>query len=96
LKRVHCYLLPFYFCLSAALPAPARGAAEEARLLLEAKCTMCHSTDLIAQQRLDRKHWEHIVQKMQSWGAMLSQDEMAALVRYLAATYAAEPPQGHR
>jgi cytochrome c oxidase cbb3-type subunit III len=87
MKPIHCYLVPFYFCLAAAVPA---AAADEARVLLEAKCTMCHSSDLVAQQRLDRRHWQDIVSKMRSWGAMLSEAEAAALVRYLAAAY---PPE---
>ena len=50
-------------------PAMARKAAT----LILARCAVCHTTDLIAQQRLPQERWTVIVEKMVHWGAELSQ-----------------------
>jgi cytochrome c oxidase cbb3-type subunit III len=55
--------------------------------LILARCSVCHSADLIAQQRLPRARWEATVEKMEHWGAEISNDEAALLVRYLSARY---------
>jgi len=55
--------------------------------LIIARCSVCHSADLIAQQRLPRARWEATVEKMVHWGAELSNDEAQLLTRYLAARY---------
>jgi cytochrome c oxidase cbb3-type subunit 3 len=55
--------------------------------LLAARCAVCHSTDLIVQQRLDREHWVATVNKMVHWGAQLSAVEQVLLVDYLATQY---------
>jgi cytochrome c oxidase cbb3-type subunit 3 len=55
--------------------------------LIIARCSVCHSADLIAQQRLPRARWEATVEKMEHWGAEISNDEADLLVRYLSARY---------
>jgi cytochrome c oxidase cbb3-type subunit III len=55
--------------------------------LIIARCSVCHSADLIAQQRLPRARWEATVEKMEHWGAEISKDETDLLVRYLSARY---------
>lgn len=62
-------------------PATARKAAT----LILARCAVCHTTDLISQQRLPQDRWTATVEKMVHWGADLSQDEAALLVQYLTA-----------
>ena len=64
-------------------PALARKAAA----LMLARCAVCHSTDLIVQQRLPEDRWRATVEKMRQWGAELSQDETAVLLQYLTARY---------
>lgn len=66
--------------VSAALAPRAEG-------LIIARCSVCHSEDLIAQQRLPRAPWEATVEKMKQWGAEISGDEADLLVRYLSARY---------
>ena len=66
--------------VSAALAPRAEG-------LIIARCSVCHSPDLIAQQRLPRARWEATVEKMKRWGAEISNDEADLLVRYLSARY---------
>lgn len=55
--------------------------------LIIARCSVCHSADLITQQRLPRVRWEATVEKMMHWGAELSNEEAQLLTRYLAARY---------
>ncbi len=62
-------------------PALARRAAT----LIMARCAVCHTTDLISQQRLSEDRWAATVEKMVHWGADLSKDEAALVLRYLVA-----------
>ena len=55
--------------------------------LIIARCSVCHSADLIEQQRLPRARWEATVKKMEHWGTEISNDEADLLVRYLSARY---------
>ena len=61
--------------------------APRAEALIIARCSVCHSPDLIVQQRLPRKRWETTVEKMKLWGAEISNDEADLLIRYLSARY---------
>jgi cytochrome c oxidase cbb3-type subunit 3 len=64
-------------------PALTRKAAA----MMLARCAVCHTTDLIVQQRLPEERWAATVEKMVHWGADLSKDEQAALVQFLTARY---------
>ena len=66
--------------VSAALAPRAEG-------LIIARCSVCHSPDLISQQRLPRDRWAATIEKMKHWGAEISNDEAGLLVRYLSARY---------
>ncbi len=66
--------------VSAALAPRAEG-------LIIARCSVCHSPDLVAQQRLPKDRWAATVDKMKHWGAEISDDEAELLVRYLSARY---------
>lgn len=55
--------------------------------LVVARCAVCHSLDLISQQRLPRDRWSATVDKMKHWGAEISEEEADLLVRYLSARY---------
>ncbi len=46
-------------------------------------CLHCHSADMIRQQRLNEKQWTAEVTKMAGWGAVVPEDQRAALVAYL-------------
>ena len=62
--------------------------------LVAERCGICHSTDLVTQQRLDRSRWTATVDKMIHWGAPLSPEERNALVNYLAVNYHPNKPVG--
>lgn len=66
--------------------------APRAEALILARCSVCHSVDLIAQQRLPSGRWEATVEKMKQWGAEISTDEADLLVRYLSARYHPSAP----
>lgn len=66
--------------MSAALAPRAEG-------LIVARCSVCHSPDLVSQQRLPKDRWLATVDKMKHWGAEISDDEADLLVRYLSARY---------
>jgi len=55
--------------------------------LLVARCAVCHSQDLVSQQRLPRDRWLATIDKMKQWGAEISEEEADLLVRYLSARY---------
>jgi mono/diheme cytochrome c family protein len=67
--------------------APDSGLARRAEALVLARCSVCHAPDLIYQQRLSQERWTVTVEKMVHWGAELSHDESALLIRYLTARY---------
>jgi cytochrome c oxidase cbb3-type subunit 3 len=70
-------------------PASANLRAEG---LLLSRCAVCHSTDLVAQQRLDRGRWEATIDKMAHWGAEVSKEEAVMLADYLSARYHPDLP----
>lgn len=60
---------------------------QDSKRLLLARCAVCHSTDLIVQQRLTHKQWIATLNKMARWGAQVSSAEQTQLADYLAARY---------
>lgn len=77
---------------SAATEQPATNIDLRVEGLLLSRCTVCHSTDLVTQQRLDRGRWEATIDKMIHWGADVSKDEAAMLASYLSARYHPDAP----
>jgi len=45
-------------------------------------CLRCHSADMIRQQRLTEKQWTAELTKMSGWGAVVPEDQKAALIAY--------------
>lgn len=64
---------------SAGLPLP--DGAE--RALAERSCTLCHSGDVLRQQRLTERQWTASITKMKGWGAELNDEEGRRLLAYL-------------
>ena len=59
--------------------------SRQAATLIMARCAVCHTTDLISQQRLPEDRWTVTVEKMVHWGAELSKEEAAVVLAYLVA-----------
>ena len=91
---------PFFMMLLVILGLVAVTAAQEdehatvdpvltrrAGALMLARCAVCHTTDLISQQRLSEERWKATVEKMVHWGADLSQEEATLLLQYLTRRY---------
>jgi len=47
-------------------------------------CIMCHSPEMVAQQRLDRATWEAIVDRMITYGAPITPETRLLILEYLA------------
>lgn len=69
------------------LAAVSAALAPRGEGLIVARCSVCHSPDLVSQQRLPRDRWAATVDKMKHWGAEISDEEADLLVRYLSARY---------
>lgn len=65
---------------------PAAGEAP-GKVLLEARCTVCHDLERVEKEEADRAGWEKIVDEMIGTGAKLDDAEREAVVDYLHATY---------
>ncbi len=66
--------------------------ARQALTLIHARCAVCHTTDLIVQQRLPADRWTVTVEKMMHWGADLSKDEAAVVLQFVTARYHSGAP----
>jgi hypothetical protein len=53
------------------------------KALADQACLHCHSADMIRQQKLTEKQWTAEVTKMSGWGAVVPEDQKAALIVYL-------------
>jgi len=47
------------------------------------RCIICHSLEIVAQQRQDRAGWEAIVDRMISYGAPIPPDDKPVIMEYL-------------
>lgn len=66
---------------------PSVSDEQGSKRLLMARCAVCHSTDLIVQQRLTLPQWIKTLNKMERWGAQVSSAEQTQLANYLAVRY---------
>jgi mono/diheme cytochrome c family protein len=80
----------------------AEGAGKE---LVESNCARCHDLSFVTESRYTAEEWKNVVNDMISRGALLSDDETAVVVPYLAENYgpgggtpmaSAAAPQGRR
>lgn len=55
--------------------------------LVREACLSCHSTQMLAQQRLTPAQWSKTVTKMVTWGANLEPAQVGPLVAYLSSNY---------
>jgi mono/diheme cytochrome c family protein len=65
--------------------APARR--REGREVAQTHCLACHASEMILQQQLTETQWRSEVDKMERWGADVSDDDKDALVDYLVSRF---------
>lgn len=65
-------------------PTDAGAPAEPGLALINARCGMCHGTDLVMSTKKPAEAWDGLVRSMMRKGAELSEDEEAQVVAYLA------------
>lgn len=59
-------------------------APSEGQQLVETKCKMCHTLDRVRQANKSAEEWESTVTRMERNGLVVSDDEKALIIDYLA------------
>lgn len=59
-------------------------AADPGGSLVATKCVMCHSIDRVNEADYDKAGWETVVTRMQENGLVVTPEEKAAIIDYLA------------
>jgi len=65
----------------------AQPPAADGAILLEERCTACHSLDRVMGAQKSHDEWAQTVARMVGKGAQLNENEQAVLVDYLVKTY---------
>jgi cytochrome c5 len=55
--------------------------------IMQAVCTVCHSSDRIMNSHKTQAEWQTTVDRMISYGALLTDSEKQVLIKYLSETY---------
>jgi len=69
-------------------PPTAPATTSDGTALLQERCATCHGLERVTQVQKSREQWEQTVGRMVGKGAQLSAEEQAALIDYLAETFA--------
>jgi len=72
---------------TAPAPEPTTLVEVDIAVLLEERCTACHSLDRVTAKSATAEEWEQIVARMVSKGAVLDDEEATLLIEYLTQTY---------
>jgi competence protein ComEA len=78
---------------STAESASAGDAAPVEQLVTE-RCTRCHDLSVVSARRASAEEWHQIIERMQTNGAQVSDDELETIVQYLAKTYGPDSSSG--
>ncbi|WP_303722070.1 hypothetical protein [Malonomonas rubra] len=62
-------------------------ATEDGATILEARCSVCHSSERAKSKQKTPEQWEATVSRMMAKGAQLTQEEKQILLDYLSKTY---------
>ena len=73
-------------------PSDRSSLEQRGLVFINARCTICHSSDLITQQQLDYSMWTKVVDKMIKWGAPVSPSEREFVLDYLSGSYGPQRP----
>lgn len=87
-------LARFWWLIAIIAPLTAQNLPEGKGKELVAKyCSACHGLEAVTSQRTDKEGWETIVAYMVSRGMTATNDEVAAMVEYLAQAFPPAPAQ---
>ncbi|MDH7486848.1 MAG: hypothetical protein QHJ81_11295 [Anaerolineae bacterium] len=70
------------------MPGEKPRPALDGEALLKERCTGCHGLSRVEQARKTETDWKKTVERMVGKGAALTAEEQAAVIKYLAETYA--------
>jgi uncharacterized membrane protein len=62
--------------------------------LLTQRCTRCHELSVVSARRASAEEWRETIERMLTYGAQVSEDEMETIVSYLARTQGPQSPAG--
>ena len=78
--------LPQYFSHEP-FPFQAASSMQEGNYLLTSQCKTCHTLEIVTSQRLDRRLWTRVVNKMIIWGSTFDTTKKDELIDFLSARY---------
>ncbi|HKU14108.1 MAG TPA: hypothetical protein VJQ52_06905 [Steroidobacteraceae bacterium] len=78
----------------AAAESASAGDAAPVEQLVTERCTKCHDISVVSARRASAEEWHQIIERMQTNGAQVSDDELETIVQYLAKTYGPDSPSG--
>jgi hypothetical protein len=61
--------------------------------LLGTRCTICHTTQYLTQQRLTEAQWQKTIGKMKKWGAPIEDTDITRLAKYLGTHFPVDLPE---
>jgi hypothetical protein len=65
--------------------SPSQGSTAQGEVLVQERCTQCHSLDRVNAAEKDKAGWESTVERMRQNGAQLTDGETREVVDFLAA-----------
>ena len=65
---------------------------DPAKPLVQSKCLLCHTGEYVTLQRLTEGQWQKTVEKMRKFGAPATDEEVKAMVAYLARNWTPDLP----
>ena len=72
---------------TATIGSTSSGSSSDGQALMQARCSVCHSTDRITSSHKTAEQWKSTVDRMINNGAQLTSQEEQTLVDYLSQTY---------
>jgi cytochrome c5 len=61
----------------------AQNASDPAAVLVEQKCTMCHTLERVDSASYDAATWSQVIDRMKQNGLVITDDEKATIAEYL-------------
>lgn len=92
MKQIKNFVLGLICLTSSAAAQPAQLPDGPGQQLLKTNCLICHSHEIIMEQRLSPETWAREVDKMAGWGSPIKEADKKALIDYLTEHFSPEMP----